>query len=377
MRIDTDFPGGRVEIVRAPARGAVELAIGEDSASDVRQWFCFRASATKRREIALVNAGDATFPNGWADYRVMACADGRTWYRAPTAYDDGVLRFIHEPRAAETLYAYFATYPLSRLERLLRSISREDHVDVTLAATTPEGRPVPVVTFGDPDQGRTVWVIARQHPGETPASWAVEGLMRRLADASDPATVALLSQACVFVAPLVNPDGAELGNHRTSATGVNLNRVWDDPDEDEAPEVAALRDAIRGTGADLFLDVHADESSLHAFAAASEGNPSYDERVAAAEAALLDDLAGSCQEFLDEPFYDLDAPGEADLSCAASQIGETFSCPALTLELPMKDAGEERVRPGWSHLRAGRFGKDLVPVLGRALEGAIDDDGDD
>jgi murein tripeptide amidase MpaA len=377
VKIDADFPGGRIDIVRAPGRGTVELAIEEDSASDVRQWFCFRAAASKRREIALVNASDATFPSAWPDYRVMACADGRTWYRTDTEYEDGVLRFVHEPRGPEVLYAYFATYPLSRLERLLQTVSRQDHVDVTLAATTPEGRPVPVVTFGDPDQGRTIWVIARQHPGETPASWAVEGLIRRLADASDPVTNALLSRACVFVAPLVNPDGAELGNHRTSATGVNLNRVWDDPDEDDAPEVAALRDAIRGTGADLFIDVHADESALHAFAAASEGNPSYDEDIAAAEASLLDDLAGSCQEFLDEPFYDLDEPGEADLSCAANQIGETFGCPSITLELPMKDAGEERVRAGWSPLRAGRFGKDLVPVLARALERGGDDDRDD
>ncbi len=367
MKIDDGFPGGRIETVRLPGRGPIELAIGEDSAADVRQWFCFRARSTRPREIVLVNAGDATFPAAWEGYGVMACADGRSWYRAPTEYDDGALRFLHEPRGEETLYAYFAAYPLRRLERLLRRISRETHVDVSIVADSPEGRPVPVVTLGDPDAERSAWIIARQHPGETPASWAVEGLLRRLADASDPATRALLSRACVRVAALVNPDGAELGNHRTSATGVNLNRVWDDPDED-APEVGALLELIRETGADVFFDIHADEAAPHAFAATSEGNPSYDGGIEAAEAALTSDLAQSCAEFLDEPFYERDEPGQGDLSCAANQIGETFGCPSITLELPMKDAGSERVRPGWSPRRAVRFGEALVPVLARALD---------
>src|SRR5690606_30876847 len=129
------------------------------------------------------------------------------------------------------------------------------------AGATTLGRQLPVVAYGDVDAPRTMWVVARQHPGETPASWAAEGLLARLADAEDPAVRTLLGRARVLVAPLVDLDGAHLGNHRTNAAGVDLNRTWDDPDRAQAPEIAALRRAIDAHGVDLFLDLHADESS--------------------------------------------------------------------------------------------------------------------
>ena len=33
-----------------------------------------------------------------------------------------------------------------------------------------------------------VWIIARQHPGESMAEWFVEGLLERLIDEADPVT---------------------------------------------------------------------------------------------------------------------------------------------------------------------------------------------
>lgn len=368
MRVDTDFPGGSIEVVGLPARGEIELALRDDTAADIRQWFSFRLeSPARRRSVAIVNAGDATFPNGWPGYRVLESVDGRTWRRVPTAYDDGVLRFEHAPRAPITHYSYFAPYPLSRLERVLRRADRAGHVAVRTLGESVEDRPLYEIELGDEGAARTIWVIARQHPGETPASFVAEGLIRRLADADDEGTRALLSRALVRVVPLVNPDGAELGNMRTSASGVNLNRVWDAPDDD-APEVVALLERVLQTGPDLFLDVHADETASYAFAAKSEGNPSYDEDIASSEARLGDALAACCHEYLDRPFYDLDPPGEADLSCAANQVGERFGCPSITLELPMKDDGGDGVRPGFGDRRALRFGAALVDALVAHLE---------
>jgi murein tripeptide amidase MpaA len=38
----------------------------------------------------------------------------------------------------------------------------------------------------DGGKKRVVWIIARQHPGESMASWWMEGFVRRLLDAQDP-----------------------------------------------------------------------------------------------------------------------------------------------------------------------------------------------
>lgn len=363
--IDADFSSGSIEVVRARPQGPVELLLRDDTAADIRQWFHFtvRSDARKRRRLVIANASEATFPNGWDGYRAMVQRAGRGWARAETAYDGSALTIVHEPRSAITRYAYFAPYSCARLEKLLRHSAERPWVDVSRIGESVQGRPLHSVSFGDREARRTFWLIARQHPGETPASWAMEGLLDRLATGEDEAVGALLADTRVVVVPLVNPDGAELGNHRTSASGVNLNRVWDDPSVGDAPEVAAIREAIADTGVDLFVDMHADESHAFAFAACSEGNPSYTDEIGQAEAAIRDDLAETTAEFLDEPGYDLDAPGEADLSCAANFIGESFGCPSITLELPIRDSEGERVKGGWSPGRAVRFGRSLVDVL--------------
>ncbi|MBL9028669.1 MAG: hypothetical protein JNL21_41135 [Myxococcales bacterium] len=365
-RIDTDFPGGSIDVVRLPARGAIELALRTDSASDVRQWFAFRLDgATRARELVITNAGDASFPNGWPAYRAMTTVDGRRWRRAPTTYDGGSLVIRHEPACSAAVYAYFATYPVARLDRLLARIAPSRNLEIDVVGESVQGRVLPVLRFGAGEQ--VIWLLGRQHPGEAPASFLMDGLARRLAREGDDAVAFLLERATVNVAPLVDLDGVELGNMRTNAAGRNLNRAWDDPDPDDTPEVAALVAAMEATGVDLFLDVHADESSPFAFAAGSEGNPGVTDAILGGEALLRSILEEETVEFVDEPFYPIDEPGEADLSCASNQIGERFGCPALTLELPIKDCGDERVRPGWSPARAERFGAALVDVLGRYL----------
>ncbi len=365
--VDSEFHGGSIEVVRVPSRGTVELALRCDSAAAIQQWFSFTvASNAKPRRVAIVNAGDSSFPNGWPGYEVMTSADGKSWSRVATEYEEGTLSFLHRARSELTHYAYFAPYSAARLARQLTRINRAAHVDVRELGRSFSDAPLYEVELGDSDAPQTLWLIARQHPGETPASWAIEGLLKRLAKAEDETTRSLLERAVIRVVPLVNPDGAELGNHRTSASGADLNRVWDDPSE-ESPEVGAILNRLQETGCDFFFDLHADESSSAAFAAKSEGNPSFSAAIEAEEAELSSDLAAYCYEFVDEPYYDLDAPGEADLSCAANQVGERFDCPAITLELPMKADGSALVRPGWNERRAQKFGAALVDVLARAV----------
>ena len=367
LRIDDGFFAGSIEVLRVPGRGPVELALRPDSAADVSQWFCFDVedAAMRPRELVVRAVNEATFPEGFIDYEAMVSYDGRSWSRAPTDYDGTDLRIVHAPRSETTRYAYFAPYPMERLERALSKLGRKVGAQIEALGTSTEGRPVYLANLGNPDAERTMWIIAAQHPGETPASWFMHGLMRRLSRA-DAAVRELLATTQLCLVPLVNPDGAALGNMRTSATGANLNRCWIDPDPKEACEIAALIERIDSTGVDLFLDVHADEDCGYAFPAGCEGNPSYNAALEGSEAALRFDLAESIAEFIDESVYEPDAPGEADLSCAANQIGERHGAVSLTLELPMKGHGAGRVRAGFSPKRAMKAGENLVDVLVRA-----------
>jgi murein tripeptide amidase MpaA len=209
-----------------------------------------------------------------------------------------------------------------------------------------------------------LWVIAHQHPGETMAGWAMEGLLGRLLGEDEGAAAELRDRAVVLVVPTMNPDGSARGNHRTNAAGRDLNREWLFPDPDAAPEVFAVRRAMEEHGVDLFLDVHGEEAIPYAFAFGSEGVPSYSPRLAALEERFGRALEAASGEFQREHGYEPDPPGEADLRFANEFVAERFDCLSMGLEMPFKD-NANRPDPdlGWSPDRCRRFGGSLVDAM--------------
>jgi cytosolic carboxypeptidase protein 2/3 len=68
-----------------------------------------------------------------------------------------------------------------------------------------------------------VILSARVHPGETPASWMMRGMLDFLTGPTQEAR--LLRSLFVFrIVPMLNPDGVARGNNRCSLAGVDLNR---------------------------------------------------------------------------------------------------------------------------------------------------------
>jgi murein tripeptide amidase MpaA len=364
VKIDADFDGGNIVVMDGDDDGATALELRPDNASPLTQWFCFRSwgEPGERRAFRIENAGGAEYPDGWDGYEACASYDGEVWFRVPTWYEDGVLGFEIAPARRGVTLACFAPYPHARLRRLVARAARSGRADVVTLGETVQGRPIQAISFGDagPAAAR-VWIIARQHPGETMAAWCAEGIVERLLDPSDPVAAALREDAIVTVVPCVNIDGGVLGNHRTNAAGRDLNRAWDAPDLVETPEVFAVRRAIVETGVDLFLDVHGDEALPFVFAAGNEGNPGYSPRIAALETTFKERLHVADPSFSPDQGYPADAPGEADLSCAANWIGERFDCLALTMEMPFKDdARHPRPARGWTPARSRATGRAML-----------------
>lgn len=366
MEIDAGFDGGSIE-VDGEAIGSspeVPLRLRADSAADLRQWFCFRSSGDpgELRAFRVVNAGEAEYPDGWDDYRVCASYDGEDWFRVATRYEGGSLRFRHRSSRRSITFAAYAPYPLARQRRLLGWARRSERARVDVIGETVDGRDLSLITLGrEGPSALHVWMIARQHPGETMASWCAEGIVLRLLDEGDPVTSALLEDAVIHVVPCVNIDGGVRGNHRTNASGRDLNRSWDDPDPVLAPEVFSLRRAIAERGVDMFLDLHGDEALPYVFAAGCEGNPGYTPRLRALESDFAVTLEAADPSFQRVKGYDIDPPGEADLSCAANWIAERYDCLSLTLEMPFKDdANHPSYRRGWSPGRSESLGRALL-----------------
>ena len=121
--------------------------------------------------------------------------------------------------------------------------------------TTMMSRPVIIVT-------------ARVHPGETNASYMMEGFLKFLTSEDEAAK--LLRECYVFkVVPMLNPDGVIHGNYRCSLAGVDLNRKYNQPDPMLHPTIFSMKNLLKSCQKDrgifLYLDFHGHSQNKNAF----------------------------------------------------------------------------------------------------------------
>ncbi|MCG9095154.1 M14 family metallopeptidase [Laribacter hongkongensis] len=364
MKISTQFDAGSIDVVSAERYDDIQLRLRPDNAAGFAQWFHFRLQGVAYQPCVLriLNACDAAYPEGWDDYQACASYDRSNWFRVPTRYENGELVIEHTPLSNSVYYAYFEPYSHERHLDLIGEAQGSGLCQLDDLGSTLDGRDINLLTVGNQvASDLKVWLIARQHPGETMAEWFVDGFLRRLLDWQDPLSRALLEHATFYIVPNMNPDGGVRGNLRTNAAGANLNREWLAPSAERSPEVLCVRQKMQETGVDLFLDIHGDEAIPYVFVAGTEGVPGYGERIAALEARFKETLALASPDFQDTHGYDKDAPGEANLSLATNWVGHTFDCLAFTLEMPFKDNDNLPDDDyGWSSQRSIRLGEAML-----------------
>ncbi|RJG00445.1 M14 family metallopeptidase [Noviherbaspirillum sedimenti] len=372
IKISQQFDAGAIEIVSAARADAIELNLRKDSHADFMQWFYFRLQGGAGQDciLRIMNAGQATYPQGWEGYQAVASYDREHWFRVPTAYDGQVLTICHVPERDSVYYAYFEPYSWERHLRLLGRIDAAPLARVEDLGSTLDGRDLNLAVIGDPAATKKVWIIARQHPGESMAQWLVEGLAEALLDAANPLARRLLQQAVFYIVPNMNPDGSVRGNLRTNAAGANLNREWMAPSMESSPEVFLVKHRMYASGCDLFLDIHGDEALPYVFVAGCEMLEDFSARQAAEQQAFIEAFRRASPDFQTRVGYE---PGkyQADmLKLASKYIGHAFKCVSLTLEMPFKDNADlPDAAVGWNGARSARLGQAMLQPILRHVEG--------
>ena len=88
-----------------------------------------------------------------------------------------------------------------------------------------------------------VIVAGRVHPGESNASWMMQGFIKYLLGNSLQAKQ--LRKRHIFkIIPMINVDGVIIGNYRTSMSGNDLNRRYHEPNPRLHPEVLAIKGLV-------------------------------------------------------------------------------------------------------------------------------------
>ena len=210
---------------------------------------------------------------------------------------------------------------------------------------TVEGRDLNVVTVGTPGEGRkSLWIIARQHPGETMAEWFVEGMLDRLLDASDPVARGLTERAVVRIVPNMNPDGGVRGNLRTNAAGRQPQPGMDGPDTGTQPGSPPRACGDAGHRRRRLPGRAWRRSAAVRLYRRERAPRDYSPRMAALEQGFRAALQFANPDFQMVHGYAADKETKVNLTIASKWAGHTFGGLALTLEMPFKDNAERPIR---------------------------------
>lgn len=371
LHISASFDAGAIEVESLAQAGDIRLRIRADSHAGFRQWFHFRlqGAAGQACRLQFLNAGDCTYPDGWRGYEAVASYDRAHWFRVPTSFDGSIMTVAFTPEHDSVWLAYFEPYSEDRHLSLLATCQRSPLARLSHLGSTVDGRDMTAVTVGTPGDGKkTIWMIARQHPGETMAEWFCEGVLQRLTGtglwAGDPVARRLLERAVFHIVPNMNPDGAARGNLRTNAAGANLNREWMAPSLQASPEVYHVRRAIEATGCDMFFDIHGDEALPYNFVAGSEMLPGFTEAQRAEQLRFIGAFKRATPDFQDVHGYAASKYNADALKLASKYIGHTFGCLSLTLEMPFKDnADQPDPAVGWNGARSALLGAAMLQAI--------------
>ena len=79
----------------------------------------------------------------------------------------------------------------------------------------------------------TIFISSRVHPGETPASFVLDGIWKFLTNENNEQARILREKFVFKVVPMLNPDGVYRGYYRLDTLAQNLNRYYVNPSKEK------------------------------------------------------------------------------------------------------------------------------------------------
>jgi len=372
--IDTEVPYGNacdVDVEEANGRALVTFS-ADPHGGPCSLWFCFRihAGSTGPEKVSIgLRNPDTTLGGGRAEglRPVLRESDGE-WERlsAGTREDlpDGryLISWEIDRPASYADFALCYPYGPDEVDAVVAETEptfRGDHIGVSQA-----GRPIVRLSndYGEPGGDRPgLYLMARQHSGETPGSWVLDGFLRKIAEMGDDAPL-------VWAVPLTNIDGVVQGDYGKDNFPWDLNRAWGTPPMRHETN-AIMQDVKRWKqrcAPALAIDFHgpggSEDRGAYAFIPpAKKGYPA-----SSASRVWADVLGKAAGDFADEPFPRVatyasrwDTPGMNDF------FSRVLGVPSMCVETPYALAGDILLtRERYRELGA-RFATAAADELGR------------
>jgi len=192
-------------------------------------WYAFQIYSTQDKDIFL----RINYVHAKHRYRPKISRDRIQWDTIPQALltlpeDKSYIVF---PLHLNTEKIYVAAQPVintSDVKNWIQKLRENPLVtDVKSIGKSVENREIPFLKIGNNTTGKKeiIVLLSRQHPPEVTGFQALQYFIDELLQ-DNRLTHAFYNKYEVWIFPLLNPDGVDLGHWRHNAHGVDLNRDW-------------------------------------------------------------------------------------------------------------------------------------------------------
>ena len=236
--VSTDIPYGNacdVTLSRRHGMPVVEFE-ADPHGGPTALWFCLRivadrtSSRAKNMLLCLKNPDNLLGGHDPASMcPVIRYAEG-DWHRLPRGQRemlaDGRYMAVWETSIPKEYadVAFCFPYGLPEVTKLVDDCTGYWSADTI--GVSQGGRPLIRLSNGygstGDDRRPGFYFTARQHSGETPGSWVLDGLLRKAAEMGEAAPL-------IWAVPLTNIDGVEQGDYGKDNFPYDLNRAWGQP----------------------------------------------------------------------------------------------------------------------------------------------------
>lgn len=233
LHVSTDFPGANacvLDLRETDGIPEVHFAASPKGGPEAL-WFCLDVTPPAAPAPASIRCvlhfADTLLGGGRAKgfhpvYRTLR----QDWQRVETVSEsrepDGRLLLSWTVPGNEGTVRVALCYPYGEAERdaLIRDLAPVFRCDTI--GVTSEGRPLLRLATAGGGEGSDrpgLFCLARQHAGETPGSWMLDGFLRGLAAAGDRAPL-------TWAVPFADPDGVCAGRYGKDSFPWDFNRAW-------------------------------------------------------------------------------------------------------------------------------------------------------
>ena len=173
-------------------------------------------------------------------------------------------------------FAYCYPYTFSQLDSYLSSLNHyKDILRFDEIGKSLEGNSIHMLiitdfndSFDDLANKKAIIFTSRVHPGESNGSYVIKGVIEFLLS-NDPAAKNLRKKFIFKIVPMLNPDGVIRGNFRMNILGKDLNRMWDEPNENSCPTifntVKMIQKTLESRDIYFFCDFHGHSNKYNFF----------------------------------------------------------------------------------------------------------------